>query len=82
MYFETDKYNIPETEHNRLILFLSKLLNLILIKFRFTDFVMIEAVKIITRLYQRSEQKLLKMFSTNEINSNLITNVDEKEKFY
>ena len=39
---------------------------------------MIEAVKIITRLYQRSEQKLLKVFSTNEINSNLITNVDGK----
>ena len=28
VYFETDKYNIPETEHNRLILFLSKVVKL------------------------------------------------------
>ena len=28
VYFETDKFNIPETEHNRLILFLSKVVKL------------------------------------------------------
>ena len=28
VYFDTDKFNIPETEHNRLILFLSKVVKL------------------------------------------------------
>jgi len=43
VYFDTDKYDVPNTEENRLLLFISTLKILILSPFQYLAFVMIGA---------------------------------------
>jgi outer membrane protein OmpA-like peptidoglycan-associated protein len=81
VYFETDKYDILETEKNRLLLFLSEI-----------DTIDIERIEIygftddrgsddynLTLSDQRA-QSIKKVFSANEFDENLISNVDGKGK--
>ncbi|KJD34050.1 flagellar motor protein MotB [Tamlana nanhaiensis] len=79
VYFETDEYVVPNTETNRLLLFISKL----------TD-VNIESISIFgfcddrgadtynLRLSQQRANAIKTIFSENEISESLITNVDGK----
>ncbi|MCB4798260.1 OmpA family protein [Neotamlana laminarinivorans] len=79
VYFETDEYNVPNTEKNRLLLFISNL----------TD-VNIESVSIFgfcddrgadtynLKLSQQRANAIKTIFSENEISESLITNVDGK----
>ena len=79
VYFETDKYNIPETEHNRLILFLSKVVKLDINKIQIYGFCDDRGSENYNKtLSEKRAETIKNMFSTNEINSNLITNVDGK----
>ena len=79
VYFETDKYAIPQTENNRLLLFLSEI-----------DTVDIERIEIygftddrgtdsynLTLSNQRAKS-IKDVFSANEFDENLISNVDGK----
>ena len=79
VYFDTDKYVIPQTENNRLLLFLSEI-----------DTVDIQRIEIygftddrgsdrynLTLSNQRANS-IKEVFSTNEFDENLITNVDGK----
>ncbi|AUP79448.1 OmpA family protein [Flavivirga eckloniae] len=79
VYFDTDKYNLPPTEENRLLLFISTL----------TD-VDIESISIFgfcddrgadtynLKLSQQRADAIKTIFSSNEISDELITNVDGK----
>ncbi|NMH89646.1 OmpA family protein [Flavivirga algicola] len=79
VYFDTDKYILPPTEENRLLLFISTL----------TD-VNIEAISIFgfcddrgadtynLKLSQQRADAIKAIFSSNEISDELITNVDGK----
>ena len=79
VYFETDKYNIPETEHNRLILFLSKVVKLDINKIQIYGFCDDRGSENYNKtLSEKRAETIKNVFSTNEINSNLITNVDGK----
>ena len=79
VYFETDKFDIPQTESNRLLLFLSEI-----------DTVDIERIEIygftddrgsdsynLTLSNQRAKS-IKDVFSANEFDENLISNVDGK----
>lgn len=79
VYFETDKFNIPETEHNRLILFLSKVVKLDINKIQIYGFCDDRGSENYNKTLSEKRAETIKdVFSTNEINSNLITNVDGK----
>ena len=79
VYFETDKFNIPETEHNRLILFLSKVVKLDINKIQIYGFCDDRGSENYNKtLSERRAETIKDVFSNNEINSNLITNVDGK----
>ena len=79
VYFETDKFNIPETEHNRLILFLSKVVKLDINKIQIYGFCDDRGSENYNKTLSERRAKTIKdVFSNNEINSNLITNVDGK----
>ena len=79
VYFETDKYNIPETENNRLLLFLSQI-----------DTIDIQRIEIYgftddrgsndynLNLSVQRAQSIKDVFSTNEFDESLISNVDGK----
>lgn len=79
VYFETDKYNIPETENNRLLLFLSQI-----------DTIDIQRIEIYgftddrgsndynLNLSIQRAQSIKDVFSTNEFDESLISNVDGK----
>lgn len=79
VYFDTDKYEVPSTEKNRLLLFISTL----------TD-VDIESISIYgfcddrgadtynLKLSQQRAEAIKSIFSNNEISESLITNVDGK----
>lgn len=79
VYFETDKFNIPETEHNRLILFLSKVVKLDINKIQIYGFCDDRGSENYNKTLSEKRAETIKdVFSLNEINSNLITNVDGK----
>lgn len=79
VYFETDKYDVPNTEENRLLLFISNL----------TD-VQIDSIAIFgfcddrgantynLKLSQQRADAIKAIFSNNEISESLISNVDGK----
>lgn len=79
VYFETDKYEVPVTEENRLLLFISTLAD--------TD---IESISIFgfcddrgaseynLKLSQQRADAIKAIFANNEISESLITNVDGK----
>lgn len=79
VYFETDKFNIPETEHNRLILFLSKVVKLDINKIKIYGFCDDRGTENYNKtLSEKRAETIKEVFSINEINSKLITNVDGK----
>lgn len=79
--FETDKYNVPETEVSRLLLFLTKIENLDIEKisiYGFTDDRGSESYNLV--LSQNRANSIKAIFSNNEFDESIITNVDGKGK--
>lgn len=79
VYFETDKYEVPSTEENRLLLFISKLTDIEIDSisiFGFCDD--IGAANYNLKLSQQRADAIKAIFSNNEISESLISNVDGK----
>ncbi len=81
VYFDTDKFDIPSTEENRLLLFISNLADIdieAISIFGFCDD--IGAVSYNLKLSQQRANAIKTVFSNNEISEDLITNIDGKGK--
>ena len=81
VYFETDRFNIPETEHSRLLLFLSKIETMDIEKisiFGFCDDRGSDTYNL--TLSQQRADEIKTVFSNNEFDESVITNVDGKGK--
>lgn len=79
VYFNTDKYDVPSTEENRLLLFISTLKNIDIQSisiFGFCDD--IGANEYNLKLSQQRANAIKTIFGNNSINDTLITNVDGK----
>ncbi|WP_339756660.1 OmpA family protein [uncultured Winogradskyella sp.] len=79
VYFETDKFDIPETEHSRLLLFLSEIENMDIDKisiYGFCDDRGSDTYNLV--LSQQRADAIKSVFSNNEIDESVITNVDGK----
>jgi len=79
VYFETDKYEVPETEHSRLLLFLSNIENLDIEKvsiYGFCDDRGSDSYNLV--LSQQRADAIKEIFSNNEFDESKITNVDGK----
>ncbi|EDP69494.1 hypothetical protein FBALC1_00030 [Flavobacteriales bacterium ALC-1] len=79
VYFDTDKYNIPETEHSRLLLFLSKVEEMDIEKisiYGFCDDRGSDNYNLV--LSQQRADAIKTVFSNNEFDESVITNVDGK----
>jgi outer membrane protein OmpA-like peptidoglycan-associated protein len=81
VYFETDKYDVPSTEENRLLLFISTLTDIEIESvsiFGFCDDVGADSYNL--TLSQHRADAIKAIFSNNEISEDLISNVDGKGK--
>lgn len=81
VYFDTDKYDVPPTEENRLLLFISNLadINIESISiYGFCDDVGADDYNLV--LSQQRADAIKTIFSNNEISESLISNVDGKGK--
>ncbi|MEH6536841.1 MAG: OmpA family protein [Psychroserpens sp.] len=79
VYFETDQYEIPPTEHYRLLLFLSEIEVLDIQKvsiYGFTDDRGSNSYNLV--LSQNRANSIKTIFSNNEFDESIITNVDGK----
>lgn len=79
VYFDTDQYDIPETEHSRLLLFLSKIENMDIEKvsiYGFCDDRGSDNYNLV--LSQQRADAIRAVFSNNEFDESVITNVDGK----
>ena len=79
VYFETDKFEIPSTEHNRLLLFLSQIEDLDIDKisiYGFCDDRGSDNYNLV--LSQNRANAIKEVFSSNEFDESKITNVDGK----
>ncbi|RYH76248.1 OmpA family protein [Flavobacteriaceae bacterium 144Ye] len=79
VYFETDKYDVPETEHSRLLMFLSKIEGLDIEKisiYGFCDDRGSDDYNLV--LSQQRANSIKEIFSNNEFDESVITNVDGK----
>lgn len=79
VYFETDQFDIPETEHSRLLLFLSEIENMDIDKisiYGFCDDRGSDTYNL--TLSQQRADAIRAVFSNNEFDESLITNVDGK----
>ncbi|MCB0444409.1 MAG: OmpA family protein [Gelidibacter sp.] len=79
VFFETDKYEIPETEQSRLLLFLSEIESLDIEKisiYGFTDDRGSDSYNMV--LSQNRADAIREVFSNNEFDESIITNVDGK----
>ncbi|MFI1744702.1 OmpA family protein [Thalassobellus sediminis] len=79
VYFDTDKYTVPSTEENRLLLFISTLNNVDIESisiYGFCDDIGADTYNL--RLSQQRADAIKTIFSNNEISENLISNVDGK----
>lgn len=79
VYFETDKFEIPPTEHYRLLLFLSEIETLDIQKvsiYGFTDDRGSDSYNMV--LSQNRANSIKTIFSNNEFDESRITNVDGK----
>lgn len=79
VYFLTDEFEIPETEHSRLLLFLSEIENLDIEKISIYGFCDDRgSVGYNLVLSQQRANAIKSVFSNNEFDESLITNVDGK----
>ncbi|BAO75535.1 OmpA family protein [Winogradskyella sp. PG-2] len=79
VYFETDKYNIPETEHSRLLLFLAEIDNMDIEKISIYGFCDDRGSNTYNLVLSQQRADAIKtVFSNNEIDESVITNVDGK----
>lgn len=79
VYFETDQHNIPGTEHSRLLLFLSEIENMDIEKisiYGFCDDRGSDTYNL--TLSQQRADAIKNVFSNNEFDESVITNVDGK----
>lgn len=79
VYFNTDKFIVPNTEENRLLLFISKLSDIEIESisiYGFCDDVGADTYNL--KLSQQRANAIKSIFSSNEISEDLITNVDGK----
>lgn len=79
VYFETDQFEIPPTEHYRLLLFLSEIEGLDIKKvsiYGFTDDRGSDSYNMV--LSQNRANSIKTIFSNNEFDESIITNVDGK----
>jgi len=79
VYFETDKFEIPPTEHNRLLMFLSEIESMDIGKvaiYGFTDDRGSDSYNL--KLSQDRANSIKTIFSNNEFDESVITNVDGK----
>ena len=79
VYFDTDKYDVPPTEENRLLLFISTLTDVDIESisiFGFCDDIGADTYNL--KLSQQRANAIKAIFSNNEISESLITNVDGK----
>ncbi|MDN3491546.1 OmpA family protein [Winogradskyella bathintestinalis] len=79
VYFETDQHDIPETEESRLLLFLSKIEDIDIEKisiYGFTDDRGSDNYNLV--LSQNRADAIKEVFSNNEFDESVITNVDGK----
>lgn len=79
VYFETDKFDVPETEENRLLLFIQNLHDIDIEKisiYGFCDDRGSDSYNMV--LSQNRANSIKDIFSKNEIEQSLITNVDGK----
>ena len=81
VFFETDAFEVPETEHSRLLLFLSEIESLDIEKisiYGFTDDRGSASYNLV--LSQNRANSIKTIFSNNEFDESIITNVDGKGK--
>ncbi|MDO7137144.1 OmpA family protein [Algibacter lectus] len=79
VYFDTDKFTVPSTEKNRLLLFISTLQDMDIESisiYGFCDDVGADTYNL--KLSQNRANAIKSIFSDNEISEDLITNVDGK----
>jgi len=79
VYFDTDKYTVPSTEENRLLLFISTLNNVDIESisiYGFCDDIGADTYNL--KLSQNRANAIKTIFSNNEISEDLISNVDGK----
>ncbi|WP_246067805.1 OmpA family protein [Changchengzhania lutea] len=79
VYFDTDKYDVPSTEENRLLLFISNLSDMAIESisiYGFCDDRGADSYNM--KLSQQRADAIKSVFSSNEISESLITNVDGK----
>jgi outer membrane protein OmpA-like peptidoglycan-associated protein len=79
VYFDTDKYDVPSTEENRLLLFISTLADIDIESisiYGFCDDVGADSYNL--KLSQQRANAIKAVFANNEISEDLITNVDGK----
>tara|TARA_R110002050_G_scaffold54303_4_gene122936 strand:+ start:22221 stop:23078 length:858 start_codon:yes stop_codon:yes gene_type:complete len=79
VYFDTDKYIVPSTEENRLLLFISTLNDVDIESisiYGFCDDIGADTYNL--KLSQQRANAIKTIFSNNEISEDLITNVDGK----
>ena len=79
VYFDTDKHDIPETEHSRLLLFLSEIENMDIEKisiYGFCDDRGSDNYNL--TLSQNRADAIKEVFSNNEFDESVMTNVDGK----
>ena len=79
VYFDTDKFEVPSTEENRLLLFISTLIDVDIESisiYGFCDDIGADDYNL--KLSQQRANAIKSVFSNNEISETLITNVDGK----